>query len=366
LKRILILCLIFVCVPIAVACAAPENIPPIQYERGIVLSVNPLDPSMRKELFTGKGEMVTLQLASGPENGKTVDTFNFSDERSAFSIKVSPGDKVIVAVTNDMGRKEYHVSDFDRMDYVYVLLAIFVVSLLLFAGLVGIRSVLVIAFSVVLIVKIYISRVLAGDINLTLLTLVVCAVIATVTQISISGWNRKSLAAILGTVGGVIVAGVLSIGSIHLMYLTGLDSEEAMLLKASRLASVDFQGVLFSGMVFGALGAVMDVAISISSALQEVKAAQPDMGMRELFGTGMNVGRDIMGTMSNTLILAYTGSSLPLMLLIASQPQLSMLRLMNLNLIVTEIARAMTGSIGLIFAIPLTAIIAAFLMQKRS
>jgi len=267
-------------------------------------------------------------------------------------------------VTNDMGRTDYHVSDFDRMDYVYVLFGIFIAGLVIFAGVVGVRSVLVIAFSIILILKVYIGHALLGDINLTVLTLLICSLIAAITQVSISGWNRKSLSAILGTVGGVIIAGILSMGAIYLMHLTGLDSEEAMLLKASRLASVDFQGVLFSGMVFGALGAVMDVTISIASALHEVKCAQPGMGMRDLFSTGMNVGRDIMGTMSNTLILAYTGSTLPLMLLVASQPQVSMLRVMNLNLIVTEIARAMTGSIGLICAIPLTAIISAYFMKK--
>lgn len=364
MKKILVLWVALFLASMTTAFAAPDELPPIQYERGIVISVSPLDPALQKQYFMVKGEMVTIQLTSGPENGKVVDTFNYSDEHSAYSFSVSSGDKVIVAVTNDMGRTEYHVSDFDRMDYVYVLFGIFIAGLVVFAGVVGVRSVLVIAFSVLLILKVYIGHALCGDINLTLLTLLICSIIAIITQVSISGWNRKSLSAILGTVGGVIIAGILSMAAIQLMHLTGLESEEAMLLKASQLASVDFQGVLFSGMVFGALGAVMDVTISIASALYEVKKAQPDMGMRDLFGTGMNVGRDIMGTMSNTLILAYTGSSLPLMLLVASQPQVSMLRLMNLNLIVTEIARAMTGSIGLICAIPLTALISAYLMKK--
>jgi uncharacterized membrane protein len=225
--------------------------------------------------------------------------------------------------------------------------------------------VLVIGFSIALIVKFYIGQVMTGHIDMTLLTLLICAVIAAVTQISISGWNRKSLAAIIGTVGGVTIAGVLSIAAIHLMHLTGLESEEAIMLKAAKLASVDFQGVLFSGMVFGSLGAVMDVTISIASALYEIKAAQPELGGWGLFTRGMNVGRDIMGTMSTTLILAYTGSSLPLMLLIASQSQVSVLRLMNLNLIVTEIARALTGSIGLICAIPLTAFITSLILKRR-
>jgi uncharacterized membrane protein len=339
------------------------DIPPIQYEKGVVISVSPIDVSMQKQYFKQKGDLVTLKMTSGPDSGKEIDTFNFQDERSPFNIRVAAGDKVIVAVTQDMGRINYSVADFDRFDYVYALLALFVGCLILFAGIVGIRSVFVIGFSTFLIFKFYISQVLAGQSDLTLLTLGICSVIAVVTQVSISGFNRKSLAAILGTVGGVAIAGVLSTVTIALMHLSGLDSEAAMVLKAARLSTVNFQGVLFSGMVFGALGAVMDVTVSIASALYEVKAAQPEMGMKELFMTGMNVGRDIMGIMSNTLILAYAGSALPLVLLIASQSDISMLKVMNLNIIVTEIARALTGSVGLICAIPLTALISAFLLR---
>jgi uncharacterized membrane protein len=366
-KLALLSVLYFLISSFATVLAAPENdVPPVQYEKGVVRTVAPLEQAKQKQYYMPKGELVTLEITSGPESGKVVDSYNFVDEHSPYAIKVAPGDKVVVAVSNDMGRTTYNISDFDRINYVYVLLGIFVVCLVVFAGVVGVRSVLVIGFSIALIFKLFIDQVLSGQESLTLLTLMICAVIAVVTQVSISGWNRKSLAAILGTVGGVIIAGLLSVAAIQLMHLTGLDSEEAMLLKAARLAKIDFQGVLFSGMVFGALGAVMDVTISISSALYEVKAAQPELGMKALFVTGMNVGRDIMGTMSNTLILAYAGSALPLMLLIASQPQVSMLRIMNLNIIVTEIARAMTGSIGLICAIPLTALISAFLMRKTS
>jgi uncharacterized membrane protein len=118
-------------------------------------------------------------------------------------------------------------------------------------------------------------------------------------------------------------------------------------------------------MVFGALGAVMDVTISIASAVYEIKCVQPAIHFKDLVRAGMNVGRDIMGTMSNTLILAYAGSSLPLMLLIASQKNASMVKILNLNMIVTEIARALTGSIGLICAIPLTAIITAMLLNRK-
>lgn len=367
MKR-LILWLFILCIlisPQGVVLAATKETAQIQYQKGVVVSVNPLDQAMQKQYFMGQGELVTIKLTSGPEAGKVVDTFNYVTGNSVYEIRVKAGDKVIVAVSQDLNRTTYHVSDFDRFDYVYVLVGIFALSMVIFGGLVGVKSVFVITFSTLLIFKFFVGQVLAASMSLTLLTLLVSAIIAVVTQVTISGWSVKTLAAILGTVGGVAIAGILSALSIDLMYLTGLDTEEAMLLKASRLTNVDFQGVLFAGMVLGALGAVMDVTISISSALVEVKLAQPSIDTKSLFAVGMNVGRDIMGTMSNTLILAYTGSSLPLMLLIASQPDVSMVKILNLNMITTEIARALTGSIGLIFAIPLTAFISAFLLRSR-
>lgn len=366
LKKILLVFLVLVMISGVVAAATGDNKnQSVQYEKGIVLAVGSLDPTMQKQYFMAQGELVTIKITSGPEKDKIVESFNYSTGRSPYEIKVNPGDKIIVAVTNDLGKTTYHVSDFDRFDYVYVLLGLFVAALVVFGGIVGIKSVIVIAVSTLIIFKFFIGQVLSSQLNLTVLTLLVSAVIATFTQVTISGWNCKSFAAIMGTVGGVSVAGVLSILAIKMMHLTGLDSEEAMLLKASVLSNIDFQGVLFAGMVLGALGAVMDVTISIASALYEVKAVRPNSTFKELFVTGMNVGRDIMGTMSNTLILAYAGSSLPLMLLIVSQQQVSMMKILNLNLIVTEIARALTGSIGLICAIPLTAFITAILLKDK-
>ena len=350
---------------IASSAFAQPNQPPVSYEKGEVIDVKPIQESTQKAFMTGKGEVITLRLTSGPDKGKIVDSLNFTTGRSLYEINVARGDKVIVAISRDFGRTTYHVSDFDRFDYSWWLMGLFAFALIAVGGIIGLKSVIVIAFSIFLILNVFLTRVLAADVSLTVLTLLISSVIAGLTQTIISGWNKKSFAAILGTIGGVVIAGVLSLASIHLMHLTGLDSEEAMMLKATILKGVDFRGLLFSGMVLGSLGAVLDVTISISSAIYEVKQAQPEMGMRQLFTAGMNVGRDIMGTNSNTLILAYIGSSLPLLLLIAAQPGSSMLPILNQNLIVTEIARALSGSIGVICAIPLTAVISSWLMREK-
>lgn len=146
--------------------------------------------------------------------------------------------------------------------------------------------------------------------------------------------------------------------------LTGFSDEEMQaLLFIPQQISYDYRGILFSGMIIGALGAVMDVGMSIASAIEEIKLANPGLGTLALIRAGMNVGRDIMGTMANTLILAYTGGAIPLMLVFMAY-QTPLIRIINLDLIATEVVRALTGSIGLIVAVPITSLAAGILFGK--
>lgn len=128
--------------------------------------------------------------------------------------------------------------------------------------------------------------------------------------------------------------------------------------------TVDFRGLLFAGMILGALGAVMDVAVSIASAVAEVREANPELSVWDLASSGLNVGRDVLGTMANTLILAYAGGALPLLLLLTAHGQ-EMTKVLNLDIIATEVVRALSGSTGLAFSVPATALLAALLQGRR-
>ncbi|HMM23163.1 MAG TPA: YibE/F family protein [Selenomonadales bacterium] len=344
----------------------PE-IPPIDYVQGVVVSVQALDnPAKKPSPGTGGTDLVILRLTSGPEKGQEVRSLHHKMNMPGMDIHPEPGDKVIVAVSQDLARKSYHIADYERLPYVYALLGIFAAVLLAVGRRVGLRSLFVICFAVFVILEVMIPLILKGFWSITAITFAISAVIAVVTQVTVSGWNPKTWGAVLGTVGGVAIAGLLASLSITLMHLTGLDSEEAIMLKVTYLASVNFQDVLFAGIILGSLGAVMDVAISIASAQYEIKGSCPELRFWGLFKSGLNVGKDIMGTMSNTLILAYLGSFLPLILLLTTQQNLPLIKILNLNLIVTEVVRAITGSIGLICAIPVTAAITAFFLSRRA
>lgn len=364
LLYILMNVIVFLHLDVATVFAAASNPQPIDYINGVVLSVQPLEIPSNKNMGVSGKNLITIQLTSGAEAGKEVQSINYTTNQPLFDINPSPGDKIILAVNETQNVKQYHVADYNRLFPMYILVGVFILSLLLLGKKIGVKTLFVICFSVILILKGMIPLILSYHWNFILATMLICAVIATVTQITISGWNAKTWGAIIGTVGGVVIAGILAAISISWMHLTGLDSEEAMMLKVTTLSFMNFQEVLFAGIILGSLGAVMDVTISIASTQFEIKKSCPHYGFTEIFKSGINVGRDVMGTMANTLILAYTGSSLPLIFLITSQENVSLVRVMNLNIVATEITRALTGSIGLICSIPLTAAITALLLSR--
>ncbi len=361
----LLLVLVFLTVGNTIASAAPASEPAIEYITGVVVGIQPIEQA-KKIQGVKSAERVKIHLTSGPESEQEVDSIVYEMDRPGFEIRPSIGDKVIVAVSQDLAHKSYNIADYDRLPYVYILIGAFTLSLLAVGGRVGIKSLFVVCFAIFIILQGMIPLILKYHLNITLITLLTSAIIATVTQVTVSGWNSKTWGAILGTVGGVTIAGILASLSVKFMHLNGLDSEEAIMLKVTYLSAIDFKEVLFAGIVLGALGAVMDVAISIASAQYEIKASCPHFGFKEIFKSGINVGRDVMGTMSNTLILAYLGSSLPLVLLLSAQNNIPILRVLNLSLIVTEFARAITGSIGLICSIPLTALITALFLSRNT
>ncbi|MGE1061268.1 YibE/F family protein [Megasphaera paucivorans] len=322
----------------------------------------PHSPSLF-EKESNDAQLVTLKLTSGPNKGSTITSLHKKiNMNEVVNMTLLPGDRVIVAKTDNAGKIRYDVADYQRLPYVYILLGIFVLTLLVIGRKVGIKSLFVVCFAIAVILKIMIPEILRGQWPIPYLTFAISALITVVTQITVSGWKAKTWGAILGTVGGVAMASLLASASIFWMHLTGLDTEEAIMLRAQYLHSLNFQDIVFASIILGALGAVMDVAISISSSLQEIQLSNPAISRWNLFSSGLNIGKDIMGTMTNTLILAYLGSFLPLILLFAVQQNMDLIPMLNLGMIVTEIVRALTGSIGLIFTIPITAAITSFFL----
>ena len=326
-----------------------------------VLSVTETENEI-KEFAPGSLQYeVQLRIDSGPAEGTETTITHRTLNNPAFDIHPQEGDNIIVRDENG----SYAIVDYDRLPAMVLILLGFAALLILFGGMTGLKALLVLLFAVLLIAKGLIAFILFAPSHILLWTILIGAVITLATQLIVNGRNVKSTGAIIGTIGGILVAGLLAVLAIHFTYLTGVSEEQAGMLKALYLKDVDFRELLFSGIVLGALGAVMDVAVSIASAQYEMKLLAPKTKFQTLVSSGLNVGRDVMGTMANTLVLAYIGGALPLILLISAQPDISLLHVMNLNMIATEVVRSLIGSIGLLCAIPITAYATAFLITIR-
>lgn len=316
--------------------------------------------------FVKASQTVTVRILEGPHKGQELVIENNSTGCVAYDLVVKTGDNVLVQVPPGQDEiTEAYITDFVRDRHLSCLAVAFAALLIFFGGIKGFKSVISLGITALAIAVVLLPLLMKGY-NPIAVTVVVAALVTGITFVIVGGWTKKSLAAIIGTTGGVAVAGILALLVGGAAHLTGFGEEEAaMLLYIPQGINFDIKGLLFAGIIIGALGAVMDVGMSVASAMDEVKKVDPAISPLRLMRAGMNVGRDIMGTMANTLILAYTGAAIPLMLLLMAY-QTPLVKVINLDAIATEVVRALAGSIGLIVAIPLTAVAAGFTLSARA
>ncbi len=367
---VLLLCIVLVSMnPLPAAKAEePDAVPEVPQEivRGTVRQVEESleDTGLGEQGFESKAFYVDVEITSGPHKGRLVNIYHVTSGNPAFDIFVNQGDKVLLITESQDGELlNVYIGDHVRDTYIYTLLGLFVALLLLLGGRQGAKALFSLIVTGVLIGYVLLPLILRGYAPMPV-AVAVSALAIIVTMFVVGGINNKTLAAVMGTVSGVLVAGLLALSMGTLAKLTGLSHEESqMLLYIPQGVAFNYQGLLFAGIMIGALGAVMDVGMSIASSMFEMKHVNPGLSALELFRSGMNVGRDIMGTMSNTLILAYSGGAMCLLLLFQAYDT-PLIRILNTDKVATELIRALSGSIGLVAAIPLTALVAAWLASR--
>lgn len=309
-------------------------------------------------------QSLVLKILSGNEKGKERMTVNVVPDNPAFAIVGQIGKKYLITKIESVndGQEDYFIVDYYREPFVWFLISLFLVVLVVIAGFKGVRTVISLLIVIAFIAFLLIPGIEKG-IN-PLLSAVIISILATgITMLLVAGKNLKSLAATLGTGIGVMVSGLIATFIIKYAPLSGLSSTESMILWGNRLYDINFKGLLAAAMIVSCLGAVMDVAISIASSIQEIRFANPEYSLKQLYNSGMNVGKDIIGTMTNTLVLAYTGMALPLLLLISHEK--NPVKFLNLELVVSEVTAAIAGSVGLIIAVPFTAFLMSFFVTRK-
>ncbi len=282
------------------------------------------------------------------------------------SVRLGKGDEVLLSLeeNKDGSIRSAYVAEIARDRYLAYLAVGFAVMLVLVGGIAGLKAIVSLGLTVLAVLKILLPAILRGW-NPIMVSVGICVAAICTTLLIISGFNKKTLSAVVGTTGGVVVAGISALLVGSMAKLTGFGTEESQMLMYIQNVQFDFRGLLFSGIIIGAMGATMDVGMAIASAMHEIKSNNPAMKIRDLIRAGMNVGRDTMATMSNTLILAYTGGSLHLMLLFMAY-KTSFAEIINWDAIASEVLRALAGSIGIVFAIPLTALAAGLIEQRET
>ena len=308
---------------------------------------------------------VYLQIDSGEDRGKLLPAVNYMSVYNNVDLKV--GTKVIARLDIDANGRTYIASipNYNRGPALLGLTVIFVLFLAVFGGKKGIAAILGLAFAIVDIWFLLIPMIRHG-INPILSSIVISAVTTAISLVLLNGFSMKTFCATIGCVGGVAMAGAAAALTAVATPINGFNMSEAEeLVLRTGGTSLNVSGLLISAILIAALGAVMDVAMTITSAVFEVHQLNPELNRQKLIQSGINIGRDAMGTMANTLILAFAGSALNMLILfrIFDYPYL---QIFNSDMMALEIIQGISGSIGIVMTVPLVAFLSAFLCSRKN
>lgn len=297
------------------------------------------------------------EITSGEHKGEKVfaeESIQATDAQKIETVEV--GDKIIV--TESEGQVcDFIMYEYDRTGPLWVLGIVFVLLVLVFGGFKGVNTIVSLGFTCAAVFTVFLPSVMAGR-NIYFWAIITCIYITVMTLLITNGYNRKTLSAIIGCSSGVLVSGILTVIFSNVTKLTGITSQETIYIRDD--FNIDLKALIFGAIILGAVGAVMDVSMSISSSLRELYDQLPDPTFKGLFKSGITIGRDVMGTMANTLVLAYIGCELSSTVLLVAYNS-SITTLFALEKIIVEVMNALVGSLGILLTIPLTAAVSSLL-----
>jgi len=302
-----------------------------------------------------------LEGLTGEWKGKKMVSDGISELEVLHNIQVKPGDKVSVNyLKNVIGEERFYIIDYVRSLPMFWLALLFAVLIIVVGRMKGLKALISLALSFVVILYFMIPGILAG--YNPLLISIACSFLILFLAIYITwGWTRQAHIAFVSIALSLFIAGLISLFFTIATRLTGMASEDITFLAGNGAYNINFQGLLLAGIIIGILGVLDDVVISQVSTVQQLHEANRDLSSGALFSRAMKVGVDHISSMTNTLFLAYVGVSLPLLLLFKSDTTLfqSFGQIINNELVATEIVRTFAGSVGLVLAVPISTFIAA-------
>ena len=331
-----------------------------EYENAVVVQILS-DGTEADEAADGgyRGEQLLLaEVKTGQYAGETMQVYNYVSPLFGVPLKVGDGCTLVIS-TYENGDANATVYEYNRTTAVWIVLGLFLLITVLVGGKTGAKSLIGLIFTVAGVFWLLFPALMKGAPTLPT-TFLLCVYVAAVSFAVLGGVEKKTVCAWLGTVAGMALALLFALLSQRLLRIDGLRSADVEPLLQLRQTGtpIGLRGLLAAGVILSSLGAVMDVAMSLSSALSEVHAADRTMDAKALFRSGMNIGRDMVGTMTNTLILAFLGSGLIVTLYIYTLG-LSPHLLLSSTYLSIEVMTAVSSSIGVILSVPITALISA-------
>ncbi|MEZ5143587.1 MAG: YibE/F family protein [Acidimicrobiales bacterium] len=304
----------------------------------------------------GDCSVVTVRPDAGPEQGQELTLPDFALSAGAPDLRA--GDTVVVGRSvNPLDLQvQYYFSDVQRSRALWLLGAVFALFVVGIARWKGVTSLVGLVFTYLVLVVFMLPALVAGESPL-LVALTASGLIMFVVLYLAHGFNVRTSTALLGTLVSLGLTGVLAAVFVELTRLSGVSSEEATFVKA-QIGDVDLQGLLLAGIIIGALGVLNDVTVTQASAAFEIHQASPGRGARAVYRSAMRVGRDHIASVVDTLVLAYAGASLPLLILFVLGEQ-GLSRILSSTIVAEEIVRTLVGSIGLVASVPVTTALAA-------
>lgn len=300
-------------------------------------------------------QTLEIEVLDGPQAGQTVTIENDY-------VELDKGDKFYFNynVHRD-GTERYSIVHIDRKGSLFLLVAIFVVAIIIFGGWQGVRSLLALAGSFFAIFYVLMPGLVAGW-NPLVASFVIASGILFAAIFFTHGFNRESAVAYFGTMIAVLITALFAIFSVNITDLSGFAAEGSVSLNFNTRGSLDFISLLLGAIIIGVLGVLDDIAVTQSAVVTELYDSNPQISRIEVYRRAMRIGREHVGALVNTLVLAYTGASLPLLLYFYLSPT-SFMSSINSELFATEIVRAIVGSIGLILTVPIVTLLAVFYLK---
>ena len=336
----------------------------LHYEQGIVVEISDSELHYDEELKIYLGtQNLKVKMTEGNEKGTVIEVTNYLTK--THNVLAKQNMSLIINVDRPEQVEPYYtVYNYDRRFALIACVAVLFAAIFCIGGGKGVRAVCGLMYSLFVIVGFLLPAVFSGWSPIW--TGILTAVLSTaVTLLLLNGQSKKTLAAILATTIGMIFALVFFKIMSALVHIDGFSSAEAEgLILINEETSLQIKDVLFAGVLISSLGAIMDVGMSIVSALCEVYLHNPTLNKREIFHSGIEIGKDMIGTMTNTLILAFAGSAfITLLVFISYQVQFN--QLINSNYLCIEIAQGICGTFGIVLTIPAASAIMAGLLTRK-